>query len=116
MRLWRRSPARYIRNTSAAAGNLVADWQIRHMDAFAASTLVNFQGASPLQLRRLAHGHDGRRNDALGADIRITRAIWTSSANRRRNFGWGVEAREFDADDYVIGQTWLELFELDRRP
>ena len=33
-----------------------------------------------------------------------------------RNFGWGVEAREFDADDYVIGQTWLELFELDGDP
>ena len=39
-----------------AAGNLAADWQIRHMDAFAASTLVQFPGSSPLQFRRLAHG------------------------------------------------------------
>ena len=33
-----------------------------------------------------------------------------------RDFAWQVEARVFDADDYVIGQTYLELFELDRDP
>ncbi len=98
-----------------AAGNLVADWQIRHMDAFAASTLVNFQG-----LRRYSFGGWLMGTMAVG----MTR--WGLIADnpryldfvreQGRNFGWGVEAREFDADDYVIGQTWLELFELDGDP
>ena len=95
-----------------AAGNLAADWQIRHMDAFAASTLVNFQG-----LRRYSFGGWLMGAMALG----MTR--WGVISNnpgyldfireQGANFGWGVEARAFDADDYVIGQTWLELFELD---
>ena len=98
-----------------AAGNLAADWQIRHMDAFAASTLVNFQG-----LRRYSFG--GWLMGAMA--IGMTRWGLVSDNPRYldfvreqgRNFGWGVEAREFDADDYVIGQTWLELFELDGDP
>ena len=98
-----------------AAGNLVADWQIRHMDAFAASTLVNFQGH-----RRYSFG--GWLMGAMA--IGMTRWGLVSDNPRYldfvreqgRNFAWGVEAREFDADDYVIGQTWLELFELDGDP
>ena len=98
-----------------AAGNLAADWQIRHMDAFAASTLVNFQGH-----RRYSFG--GWLMGAMA--VGMTRWGLISDNPRYldfvreqgRNFGWGVEAREFDADDYVIGQTWLELFELDGDP
>ena len=98
-----------------AAGNLAADWQIRHTDAFAASTLVNFQG-----LRRYSFG--GWLMGAMA--VGMTR--WGVISENPRyvgfireqgaNFGWGVEAREFDADDYVIGQTWLELFALDGDP
>jgi len=95
-----------------AAGNLAADWQIRHMDAFEASTLVNFQGH-----RRYSFG--GWLMGAMA--IGMTRWGLVSDNPRYldfvreqgRNFAWGVEAREFDADDYVIGQTWLELFEMD---
>ncbi|MDE0002667.1 MAG: glycoside hydrolase family 88 protein [Rhodospirillaceae bacterium] len=98
-----------------AAGNLAADWQIRHMDAFAASTLVNFQG-----LRRYSIG--GWLMGAMA--VGMTRwGVTTDNPGyvdfireQGANFGWGMEAREFDADDYVIGQTWLELFELDGDP
>ncbi len=96
-----------------AAGDLVADWQIRHTDEFASSPLVNFQGH-----RRYSFGGWLMGTMALG----MTR--WgLMSENPRylefirrqaREFGWRVEAREFDADDYVIGQTYLELFDLDR--
>ena len=99
----------------AAAGNLAADWQIRHMNAFATSPLVNFQG-----LRRYSFG--GWLMGAMAVGMTRWGRI---SGNPRyldfireqaRNFGWRVEARVFDADDYVIGQTWLELFELDGEP
>ncbi len=98
-----------------AAGNLVADWQLRHMEDFAASTLVNFQGH-----RRYSFG--GWLMGAMA--IGMTRwGLTTGNARyldfvreQGRDFGWRVEAREFDADDYVIGQTYLELFYLDRDP
>ena len=98
-----------------AAGNLVADWQVRHMDKFEASTLVNFQGH-----RRYSFG--GWLMGAMA--IGMTRWGLISDNSRyldfvrkhSRDFGWQVEARAFDADDYVIGQTYLELFELDRDP
>lgn len=98
-----------------SAGDLVADWQIRHMDAFEASPLVNFQG-----FRRYSFG--GWLMGAMA--IGMTRWGLVSDNPRYldfireqgRNFGWGVEARVFDADDYAIGQTWLELFELDGDP
>lgn len=98
-----------------AAGNLAADWQIRHMDAFAASTLVNFQG-----FRRYSFG--GWLMGAMAVGMTRWGVISDNSRyldfirEQGANFGWGVEAREFDADDYVIGQTWLELFELDGDP
>ena len=87
-----------------SAGDLVADWQIRHMDAFEASPLVNFQG-----FRRYSFG--GWLMGAMA--IGMTRWGLVSDSPRYldfireqgRNFGWGVEARAFDADDYVIGQT-----------
>ena len=98
-----------------AAGNLVADWQVRHMAKFRASTQVNFQGH-----RRYSFG--GWLMGAMA--IGMTR--WgLHSDNPRylefvrgegRDFGWQVEARVFDADDYVIGQTYLELFALDKDP
>ena len=97
-----------------AAGNLAADWQIRHMDEFAASELVNFQG-----LRRYSLGGWLIGTMAIG----MTRwGLETGSGRyldfvrrQAREFAWGVEARVFDADDYAIGQTYLELFDLDGR-
>ena len=95
-----------------AAANRVADWQVRHMDRFEASALVNFQGH-----RRYSFGGWLMGTMAIG----MTR--WGRiSGNPRyldfirdagRNFDWQLEARVFDADDYAIGQTYLELFELD---
>ena len=98
-----------------AAGNLAADWQIRHMDAFAASTLVNFQG-----LRRYSFG--GWLMGAMAVGMTRWGVVSDNPGyldfirEQGASFGWGVEARAFDADDYVIGQTWLELFELDGDP
>jgi len=98
-----------------AAANLVADWQVRHMDRFEASALVNFQGH-----RRYSFG--GWLMGAMA--IGMTRWGRISGDPRYldfirdagRNFGWQLEARVFDADDYAIGQTYLELFELDGNP
>lgn len=97
-----------------AASNLVADWQIRHMDAFHASNLANFQG-----LRRYSFGGWLMGTMAIG----MTR--WgTIDGNERYlefirreadAYGWAVESRVFDADDYVIGQTYLELYDLGNR-
>ena len=98
-----------------AAGNLAADWQIRHMDAFAASTLVNFQG-----FRRYSFG--GWLMGAMAVGMTRWGVISGNPGyldfirEQGAGFGWGVEARAYDADDYVIGQTWLELFELDGDP
>lgn len=98
-----------------AAGNRVADWQVRHMGRFRASTQVNFQGH-----RRYSFG--GWLMGAMA--IGMTRWGLLSDSPRYlefirdegRDFGWQVEARVFDADDYVIGQTYLELHTLDQDP
>ena len=98
--------AEYVR----AAGNLVADWQIRHMDEFAASSLVNFQGH-----RRYSFGGWLMGTMAIGMTrwglIPENGRYLDFIRRQAQAFDWGVEAREFDADDYVIGQTYLELFD-----
>lgn len=94
------------------AANLVADWQIRHMPAFHASPLANFEG-----LRRYSFGGWLMATMAVGmtewgkasGDSRYLDFVKTES----ERFKWQVEERIFDADDYAIGQTYLELYELD---
>lgn len=103
------------RHSVKAAGNLVADWQVRHMDKYEASNQVNFQGH-----RRYSFGGWLMGTMAIGM---IRWGLLSDSPRylefvreEGRDFGWQVEARVFDADDYVIGQTYLELYELDGDP
>lgn len=95
------------------AANLVADWQIRHMDKFDQSKLVNFQGH-----RRFSFGGWLMGTMAIGMTrwglIDGNEVYLNFIRERARKFGWGVEQRVFDADDYMIGQAYLELYEGDK--
>ena len=94
------------------AANLVADWQIRHVDSFLSSPLKNFQG-----IERYSFG------GWLMGTMAIGMTQWGRVPGNERYlefvrkqssaFEWQVERRLFDADDYTIGQTYLELFDVD---
>jgi rhamnogalacturonyl hydrolase YesR len=96
------------------AANLVADWQIRHQEAFLDSPFANFQG-----LERYSFG-----GWLMGA-MSIGMVEWGQVAGNEKylnfirqeaeKFNWQVEERVYDADDYLVGQLYLELYELDKQ-
>jgi rhamnogalacturonyl hydrolase YesR len=102
------------RDDIAAAANLVADWQVRHMPEFHASDLANFQG-----LRRYSFGGWLMGAMAIGmtewGSIDGNDAYLDFITEQSELFDWSLETRVFDADDYVIGQAYLELYDIDGR-
>ena len=98
-----------------AAANKVADWQIRHADDYANSELKNFQGFE-------RHSFGGWLMGAMAIGMTRWGLIDGNEQylefirNSAREFAWGLESRIFDADDYVIGQAYLELYQVDQNP
>ncbi len=96
------------------AANVVADWQIRHNEAFLNSPFANFQG-----LKRYSFG------GWLMATMSIGMVNWGQIEGNEKylnfirqeadKFNWQVEERIYDADDYIIGQLYLELYETDKQ-
>jgi len=96
------------------AGNVVADWQIRHQQAFLNSPFVNYQG-----LERYSFG------GWLMGTMAIGMAEWGQVEGNEKyvdfirqeaeNFNWQVESRIYHADDYVIGHLYLKLYQLDKQ-
>jgi unsaturated rhamnogalacturonyl hydrolase len=84
----------------------VADWQLAHLDTTHISAGPNDQasqlgwvyGAFYVGLTTLAD---------QSSDAQYTTAVLEHG--RRQN--WGLEARLFHADDYVIGQSWVWAYE-----
>lgn len=94
-------------------GNLVADWQIHHQDDFLNSTQTNFQG-----FNRYSFGGWLTGTMAVGmvewGQIPANEKYLNFIRQQAEQFNWQVEQRIYDADDYMIGQTYLELYDLDQ--
>ncbi|MCJ8294082.1 MAG: glycoside hydrolase family 88 protein [Colwellia sp.] len=96
------------------AANLVADWQIRHQEAFLNSPFVNYQG-----LERYSFG------GWLMGTMAIGMAEWGQVPDNEKylnfirqeaeKFNWQVESRIYHADDYIIGHLYLELYQQDKQ-
>ena len=95
------------------SANLVADWQINNYDAYRSSPLKNFQG-----FERHSFGGWLMGTMAIGMTrwglVEGNEGYLDFIRQEANKFNWNVESRVFDADDYMIGQTYLELFEKDR--
>lgn len=96
------------------AANVVADWQIRHQEAFYNSPFVNYQG-----LERYSFG------GWLMGTMAIGMAEWGQVPGNEKyldfirqeaeKFNWQVESRIYHADDYIIGHLYLELYQLEKQ-
>ena len=92
------------------AANLVADWQIRYQDQYLNSPLTTFQGT-----KRFSFGGWLMGTMAIGMTewglIDGNDKYLDFIVDEAEKFNYGVEVRIFDADDYCIGQAYLELAE-----
>jgi len=93
--------------------NLVADWQVRHQDEFTNSPLANFQG-----MKRYSFGGWLMGAMSVGmvkwGQVEGNEKYLSFIRQEAEKFNWQVEERIYDADDYIIGQLYLELYQMDK--
>ncbi|GAA6203664.1 glycoside hydrolase family 88 protein [Thalassotalea sp. SU-HH00458] len=101
----------FSKESVLAHANLVADWQIRHQNTFLNSPLKNFQG-----MNRYSFGGWLMGTMSLGmvewGQIKGNEKYLNFILNQAEQYNWQVERRVYDADDYIIGQLYLELYDL----
>ena len=94
--------------------NLVADWQMRHQVDFDNSPLVNFQG-----MKRYSFGGWLMGTMSIGmvkwGQVQGNEKYLNFIRQEAKKFNWNVEERIYDADDYIVGQLYLELYEIDKQ-